>query len=43
MKKREEITPCISPINQFWDIMGDLSIDAVGKDKYLNIVSDIEK
>ena len=41
-EEREEITPFISPINQFLDVMGDLSMDAVGKEKYLNIVSDIE-
>ena len=41
-EEKEDITPFINPINQFLDIMGDLSIEIIGKQKHLSIVSDIE-
>lgn len=41
-EEKEDITPFINPINQFLDIMGDLSIEIIGKEKHLSIVSDIE-
>lgn len=40
--EKEMITPFIRPINQFLDIMGDLSVDTVGSEKNLKLVTDLE-
>lgn len=42
LEEKEAIVPFISPINHFLDIMGDLSIETIGKEKYLSIVLDVE-
>ncbi len=41
--EKETITPFIRPINEFLDIMGDLSVDNFGKDENVKLASDLEK
>ena len=41
--ERETITPFVNPINQFLDIMGDLSLDKNGEKRYLDLALNIEK
>lgn len=41
--EREAITPFINPINQFLDIMGDLSLEVRGKSEYVKVALDIEE
>lgn len=41
-EEKEKITPFIRPINQFLDIIGDLSVDNLENEKNLKIVSDLE-
>ncbi len=41
--EKEEITPFVRPINQFLDIMGDLSVEASGRMRNLELAMDIEK
>ena len=43
LEEKEMITPFIRPINQFLDIMGDLSVETSVKEKNLNLVSELEK
>ena len=40
--EKENVTLFINPINQFLDIMGDLSLEGKGNDKCLELASDIE-
>lgn len=40
--EKETITPFIRPINQFLDIMGDLSVDTWGDKRNINLAIDIE-
>ncbi len=42
-EEKEEITPFIRPINQFLDIMGDMSTDNLGKDENIKLAIDLEK
>ena len=41
-KEKEEIGPFTRPINHFLDVMGDLSLDAMGKEANLKLVSQLE-
>ena len=41
--EKEMVTPFIRPINQFLDIMGDLSAETSVKENHLKLVSEIEK
>ena len=40
---KEIITPFVRPINHFLDIMGDMTLDGSGNDKFLKLAVDIEK
>ncbi len=40
---KEIITPFIRPVNHFLDIMGDMSLDSTGNDKFLKLALDMEK
>lgn len=42
-EEKETITPFIRPINQFLDILGDLSVENIGSKKNLKLVADLEK
>ena len=41
--EKETVTPFIRPINQFLDIMGDMSADNRSMDKNIKLAFDIEK
>lgn len=41
--EKETITPFVRPINQFLDIMGDLSVDTLGEEENINLASDLER
>lgn len=41
-EEKEAITPFIRPINQFLDIIGDLSVETFGNEKNLKLASDLE-
>lgn len=40
--EKEEITPFIRPINHFLDVMGDLSLESMGRKECVKIAEDIE-
>lgn len=40
---KEIITPFVRPINHFLDIIGDMSLDSLGNDKFLKLALDMEK
>lgn len=40
---KEIITPFVRPINHFLDIIGDMSLDSPGNDKFLKLALDMEK
>lgn len=40
---KEIITPFVRPINQFLDIMGDMSLDSLGNNDFLKLALDMEK
>lgn len=42
-EEKEMITPFIRPINQFLDVVGDLSADTRGKDRNVQLALDMEK
>ena len=43
LEEKETVTPFIRPINQFLDIMGDLSVETSVEENYLKLASEIEK
>ena len=42
-EEKENIVPFTRPINQFLDVMGDLTVEKTGTDEYLGIADTIEK
>ena len=40
---KEIITPFVRPVNHFLDIIGDMSLDSTGNDKFLKLALDMEK